>query len=376
MPVFGVTRVADITGLDTIGIPVATAYRPNSRSLAVSQGKGITRQAARVSAAMEAIEHAHAERIDLPLRLARYAELPMALPPWRLPRTHAQAVDEYLPLLWLDGRRITDGAPVAVPFEAVSIDFTLPRGLAPAGLCRDSNGLAGGNTALEAVVHALCEVIERDAFALWELRDPKEQAATRIDPRTLADPDVDLLLDRFEAAGVETALFDITSDIAVPVLLCQIVEADPDPFRPLPPAAGLGCHPHPAVAAARALTEAAQSRLIAVSGARDDVTRDAYDAEEDLSASLALRDLLGSEAVAASPYDGPAADHGTLGADLDWLLGRLGAAGADEAVAVDLTRRGAGVPVIKVLVPGLEGAAALSGAPAVPGPRAEEAAGA
>ncbi|MFD0899262.1 YcaO-like family protein [Actinomadura sediminis] len=372
LPVFGVTRLADITGLDTIGVPVTTAYRPNSRSLAVSQGKGVTRRASRVSAAMEAIEHAHGERIDLPLRLARYAELPSPVEPWRLPRTQAQTVDEHTPLLWLEGRSLYDGAPVDVPFEAVSIDFTLPRGLTAAGLCRDSNGLAGGNTALEAVVHALCEAIERDAFALWELRPPGRQAADAIAPRSFGDPDVDRLLDRFEAAGVETALFDITSDIAVPAMLCQIVEADPDPFRPLPPAAGLGCHPHPAVAAARALTEAAQSRLIAVSGARDDLTRDAYHGADDLAAGTALRDLLRTRDPAARPYGGPGADHGTLGADLDWLLDRLAAAGLPEVVAVDLTRPGAGLPVLKVLVPGLEGAAALSGAAAVPGPRARE----
>ncbi|HEX2316799.1 MAG TPA: YcaO-like family protein [Thermomonospora sp.] len=370
LPGFGVTRVADITGLDTIGIPVATAYRPNSRSLAVSQGKGTTWAASRVSAAMEAIEHAHGERIDLPVRLARYAELPSAVAPWDLARTQAQTVDEYTPLLWLEARRLADGDPVAVPYEAVSIDFTLPWGLTTAGLCRDSNGLAGGNTALEAVVHALCEVIERDALALWELRDPDDQAATRIDPCTLDDPEVDRLLDRFEAAGVEAALFDITSDVGVPAMLCQIVEADPDPFRPLPPAAGMGCHPHPALAASRALTEAAQSRLIAISGARDDVTRETYDADEDLAASLALRDLVRSGATHARPYEGDAADHGTLGDDLDWLLDRLTAAGFHDMAVADLTRPDVGLPVVKVLVPGLESAAALNGAAVLPGPRA------
>ena len=52
----GVTRLADVTGLDTIGIPVFQAIRPLARSLSVSQGKGVTRVAARVSALMEAIE--------------------------------------------------------------------------------------------------------------------------------------------------------------------------------------------------------------------------------------------------------------------------------------------------------------------------------
>ena len=52
---FGITRVADVTGLDRIGVPVAMAVRPNARSLSVSQGKGVDRDAARASALMESI---------------------------------------------------------------------------------------------------------------------------------------------------------------------------------------------------------------------------------------------------------------------------------------------------------------------------------
>ena len=59
---FGITRVADITGLDTIGIPVLTVVRPLARSLSVSQGKGVTRDLAAVSGVMESIEMFHAEQ--------------------------------------------------------------------------------------------------------------------------------------------------------------------------------------------------------------------------------------------------------------------------------------------------------------------------
>ena len=64
----GITRVAVLTGLDVIGIPVAAAVRPNSRSVAVHQGKGVTLDAAKASAVMEAVECFHAENIALPLR--------------------------------------------------------------------------------------------------------------------------------------------------------------------------------------------------------------------------------------------------------------------------------------------------------------------
>src|SRR5258706_3900116 len=69
LPLMGITRVANVTGLDRIGIPVVMACRPNSRSVAVSQGKGVNLWAAKASAVMETIEGYHAENIMLPLKL-------------------------------------------------------------------------------------------------------------------------------------------------------------------------------------------------------------------------------------------------------------------------------------------------------------------
>src|SRR5262245_21673480 len=68
----GITRIANVTGLDYIGVPVVMVYRPNSRALAVSQGKGLTLAAAKASGLMESVESYHAERIALPLKLASY----------------------------------------------------------------------------------------------------------------------------------------------------------------------------------------------------------------------------------------------------------------------------------------------------------------
>src|SRR4051812_35005545 len=63
----GITRVANVTGLDVIGIPVVMVCRPNSRSLSVSQGKGLDLDAARASGLMESVEMFHAERAIGPL---------------------------------------------------------------------------------------------------------------------------------------------------------------------------------------------------------------------------------------------------------------------------------------------------------------------
>src|SRR6476620_843161 len=74
-PVMGITRIANVTGLDCIGIPVVMVCRPNSRSLAVSQGKGLDLAAARASGLMESVEFYHAERIQQPVKLASFEEM-------------------------------------------------------------------------------------------------------------------------------------------------------------------------------------------------------------------------------------------------------------------------------------------------------------
>src|SRR6266581_2284150 len=63
----GITRIAELTGLDTLGIPVFAAIRPMGLSLSTQQGKGTTALAARVSALMESLETWSAEHLALPV---------------------------------------------------------------------------------------------------------------------------------------------------------------------------------------------------------------------------------------------------------------------------------------------------------------------
>ncbi|MHB8529334.1 MAG: hypothetical protein ACYC8V_07475, partial [Caulobacteraceae bacterium] len=71
----GVTRLADITGLDFIGVPVFQAIRPWSRALSAHQGKGLSAEAARIGALMEAVESDHAEAFQGPRRTCPYERL-------------------------------------------------------------------------------------------------------------------------------------------------------------------------------------------------------------------------------------------------------------------------------------------------------------
>ena len=64
--VAGVTRVAEITHLDRVGIPVYSAIRPGAAEGAVSiyAGKGATKPQAKASAMMESFERYSAELHD------------------------------------------------------------------------------------------------------------------------------------------------------------------------------------------------------------------------------------------------------------------------------------------------------------------------
>lgn len=395
----GITRVADLTGLDDLGVACVSAIRPNAASLAVSAGKGTTLAAATASAVMEALETAAAERFRPPLRLATQAELnlrgvacvaldALARTPFaRTPTT---------PILWCDGQELGTGRPRAVPFELTHADWSLTGGYARASFPRDSNGLASGATAAEARLHALFELVERDAARVYEHASHGWRARRRVRLDPAVTPLAHGLAQRI-GAGRLVGVWDLTGDIGVPVVMCVVCEATPDPFRPLPAAAGLGCHLDVDRAATRALTEAAQSRLITIAGARDDQTREAYarcfdptgterfrrelaDADADLRPLGAdspgtgghpprcgRAALMGAQA-AATPDDGDAeavAEHWS-----DALAARITERTGHRPVAVDLTPAGWPIAVTRVVAPGLEGAGAMFGAASLPGERA------
>jgi YcaO-like protein with predicted kinase domain len=365
----GITRVAMLTGLDVLGVPVAAAVRPNSRSIAVHQGKGITIDAAKVSAVMEAAECFHAEDIVLPLQRATFKKLSEqadVADPAMLPRSGDRYyADE--PLLWVGGQDLLSGRTLWVPHELVSVDFTAPLPMAAGLFQATTNGLAAGNDWREALLHGLYEVIERDAVALWRALPDIAQDAHAID---LAEVDGVLgrrLLASFAHAGVFVRIWDVTSDIGLPAFVCLIASpAEPDAVEP---ELGSGCHADRDIALSRALTEAAQARLTRISGARDDFDWMGYRPEQ-----RALRQDWARRWMAApaqGSFRAPETLAGpTLQDDLDVVLTRLSAIGIAQACCICLTRRELGIPVVRVVVPGLEGPWTPPGGEYTPGARA------
>ena len=349
LPAMGITRVADVTGLDRLGISTWCTVRPAARLIQIANGKGLSSISAKVSAIMEAIEDWHAEFPETPFRNASAAELiregQTVVRASELPRCRVDIhlTDQRL-IEWVRGEQLPEGQPVWLPACSTFL-------VEPMLLNGDSNGLASGNHIVEATLHGLYEVIERDAIARVAsggLVLPSGQSRF-VDFDSLPSGPVKLLRARLLKAEVSLRLIRV--ETWAPVSTFWAVLIDPQsPFACTSVNFGQGSHLSPTVAAVRAITEAAQSRLTFIHGSREDLRGDSYEFGETHRRVRAFFE--------GQPGDLPwseLADHssGDLSQDLETVLNGLCAAGFSRIYRVDLTNQRFGIPVVKVLVPGL-----------------------
>jgi YcaO-like protein with predicted kinase domain len=357
---FGITRLANITGLDTIGIPVWTAVRPLGRSLSVAQGKGITHELAIVSGIMECIEVFHAEQRRTPSAVRDLFECNrdnFFISPHRLATRSDADLSRSEAISWLDGEDLLSGSKKAIPAELLDLDFS-KRKAKPVFLS-SSNGLASGNTRTEAVVHGLCEVIERDQVSFWSVEQDRPNAGggRRVIVQSIRDPVCQPLVENCLSAGLEIFIWDAAINIDIPVFACTIIDrrnATPFPQQ----ASGYGCHPIPTIALARAITEAAQSRVTHISGLREDLTWSRY-REEFPSEAAHNRTALAKMSDQPETVDfgelclkaeGMSLDMKALAAE---ILKRLRTANLQNAIVVDLADTDV-YSVVFVCIPDLE----------------------
>ncbi|MFJ3176063.1 YcaO-like family protein [Streptomyces roseus] len=343
LPDFGITRVADLTGLDVIGLPVWTAVRPASKTLSTSQGKGATPLLAKLSAVMEAIELWHAEQPLPAVAVGPAAEVAPHCPVTALPLTASFTADALARVVceWTAGTTLVSGEQTLLP-----LDLVRRRGQRPAWTPdvwrATSTGLACGNTREEALLHALFEVAERDVL----FRDGQEYGRLRtlIDPGTVDDPHGREVIDRLRAAGMALEMSLVDGPYGLPVALAYLWSEDyPVVF------AGGGCHSVPGIALTRALTEAAQSRLAAIAGTRDDLPTapPAFDTLSCPPPQAAGRLAPWPEAAARfRPHGGGFADQ------VRAVARRLESVTGHQPVALDLSGPHCPVHAVQVLCPG------------------------
>ena len=306
---------------------------------------------------MEAAELYHAETTTLPLRLATYEELRYqhnVVEVDELPRESGSRFQPNLRLLWCEGFDLLSGENVFVPYEMVHTNYTMPFPDGHGCFTASSNGLASGNRPVEAISQAICEVIERDATTLWKLRGEEKLNSNRLDLESVDDSICREILGKLERAGLCVAVWDITSDVGIAAFACFIVPQAENTMWHCMVATGYGCHPAREVALARALTEAAQSRLTVISGSRDDFRRDAYGQWLDQDLVRAMRRRITRSVPTRRFGDVPHRDGETLEDDVEWELECIKKAGIRRVVVVDLTKPEFGLPVVRVIAPGLE----------------------
>lgn len=345
----GITRVADITNLDTIGIPVATAMRPGSGTLAVESGKGVTRAAAFTSAAMEAIERFVGEVDDLVDATATVADVTELLPAdvEELPRMRYGAIGPNTPYDWTRMWDLGTGAEHLVPHDLVRLPpmdtfdvFRFP-------WAASSNGLASGNNLEEAICAGLYEVIERDATSCWQVAIGQGASPLVVDQQSLDGPVITGILDQLDRAGVDVVIIWCPTDIGVPTAMAYLLD------RRLGTGAykGYGCHLDPEVALVRAVTEAVQGRTVFIAGARDDLLRVQYEA---MKRSEVVAPRLIDHGRTVMVADLPDRSTPTFHGDIAVLVDLLHRAGFGCILARELDAAAFEAAVVRVLVPGLE----------------------
>jgi len=346
----GITRIADVTELDDLGIPVFNCFRPTASPglNTVTSGKGVVPAAARVSAMMEAIERTWCEqRAGEPPLQASYAELCAAgvpaLDPRRLILKRGHTWTDSTSISWWPVRELASNVEVLVPALAVFVPFPNECGM----FRSNTIGLASGNSPQEALLHGLLETIEQDCTAFGEALKSGWNIRLSSLPDTAGE-----LVGRFQRIGIEVQVFAYVNDIKVPTFFATTEDTqagDGMLFN-----GGAGCHLDPVVAVARALTEAAQSRLAVIAGAREDFTGQAYRRH---SSYEALQEMyrMWSGGRPTEDFDVvESASTGTTDGDLGLVLAGLERAGLPLVFATELAPDDLPFSVTKAIVPGLE----------------------
>ena len=340
----GVTRLADITGLDRIGFPVWQAVRPAGRALSVHQGKGATPLDAQIGALCEAVESDCAERVPVDGPHCAHAELP--------PGACEADVTDFLdrrditddatqPIGWCLARDLVSGAEQLLPHAVVSLDYTIAE-LGP--FDRSSTGLAVGTSEDEALHAALLEVIERDAVGEWERSGAAARMATSVPLDSIALPWLDRWQDRLAACRTSLAVHAPPAVVDAPVLVCTL-DGPAEFGGERRSAMGSAAHPDPEVALFRAFAEAVQSRLTLIAGVRDDIMPGHYRTQSGRG-----------PLVPPTPRGFPCRRWSEIRsgpASLQLLIHALAERGYRRIVAKRLGEDLAGVHVAKVFVPGL-----------------------
>ena len=326
-------------------------------------GSGVNAAQARLSCLCEALErHSGIFRGNEPRRSARYSELaedaihPDALTlfsesqyrnrerwnqregrhNWVPERFDAERSIEWSPAWSLTQQRAkylpTAYCYFGYPFDPAH-DFCRP----------DSNGNAAGNDLDDAIVHGFLELVERECASVWwynRVRRP------RVEVESFASPVATAVRNIYGLIGRSVEVLDITSDRAIPAF---VAVSRSEGSRRDDYALGFGAHFDARIALNRALMEMSQLLPVILSDRGPRCFLSAEQTQNDISFLTPDKEL---PPVVCSDFASPIARESKhqvrscVELAKSWGL---------EMLTLEQTRANIGVPVVKVVVPGMRG---------------------
>jgi bacteriocin biosynthesis cyclodehydratase domain-containing protein len=223
----------------------------------------------------------------------------------------------------------------------------------PAFCIACSNGNAAGNTLEEAILQGFLELIERDSVALWWYTRVSRPA---VDLDSFDEPYLRQVATSLKDRGRDLWILDLTTDLGIPSFAALSRRTDQRPEHIL---FGFGAHLDVRIAILRAVTELHQFLArITYLGREDGAASNPYEYTETvqwlLSATLDNQPYLQPDpdmpVRSASAF--PRIWTDDLREDIWLCQGRVEEQGL-EVLVLDQTRPDIGLPVVKVIVPGL-----------------------
>ncbi|WP_296884950.1 YcaO-related McrA-glycine thioamidation protein [uncultured Methanobrevibacter sp.] len=353
----GITRITEITHLDRIGLPVFSAIRPTSQDGAISiyGGKGISVEHAKASAMMEGFERYSAEKQNENTVTGSISEIStkgnvIDIETLTLPKDFKKENIDSLNLEWNICHDLISGEDYYVPSNAIYHPYVSNDNTVQSLFKSNTNGLASGNSLDEALLHGMFEVIERDAWSIFELT---HKNSSQIDLDSIESDVVNDALLKFSENKINIKLMDLTADINVPTIAASADDTLLKDAGLL--TLGIGTHLDPEVAILRALTEVAQSRATQIHGAREDTVRAdfartaGYERMKRINKHYFQEE---DEKIALSDIKNNSTDSITK--DIDIVLNELKANEIEHVLYYDLTRPELDVNVVRVIIPTME----------------------
>jgi ribosomal protein S12 methylthiotransferase accessory factor len=335
----------------------------------MSAGKGTTDAQAKASGLCEGLErYSGVFRGDEPRRLARAGELGAAAVPLndcllfsdrqyheRHERNAVGSRFSFIPepfdpaaeIEWSPVWSLTRSQVRYLPTAFCYYDYPEPPERTFCIAC--SNGCAAGNTLEEAILQGFLELVERDGVALWWYNRVQRPAA---DLASFEEPYLDRLAAFLRERGRAFWALDLTTDLGIPVFatVCRRTAAPREQI-----VLGFGAHLDARIALLRAVTEMNQmlSSPLLEAGAKTDPHADPETARWLATATIANQPyLVPADAPRTTPASYPRTWTDDVLGDVEECRARVEREGL-EVLVLDQTRPEIGLPVAKVIVPGL-----------------------